>query len=208
MITKLFIYEKYQKYLTSILEKLIYLYDKETGLHIQRIRLYSLIVAIELNCSKEFVSEIFLVSTLHDIGKVFISKKILNKEGKLTEKEFKKIKKHTLYGKSILTYLGFRNIAKNIAKSHHEHFNGNGYPQRLKGEEIPIEARIVALVDVYDALRQKRSYKDAFSHEKTIEILKNLSGTQFDTSIVDSFLKNHSEFNEIFETFTKNNKKR
>lgn len=201
MISKLFIYKKYQKYLSYILEKLIYLYDRDTGLHIKRIKLYSKVIAIELNYSKEFISEIELTSSLHDIGKIFISKNILNKKGKLTEKEFKIMKKHSLYGKYILNYLGFGNVAKNIAESHHEYFNGNGYPNNLKGEEIPIEARIVSLADVYDALRQKRCYKEAFSHEKTVNILKSLSGEQFDKKVVDSFLKNQYEFKIIFETF-------
>lgn len=208
MINKLFIYHKYQRYLSYILEKLIYLYDKDTGLHIKRIKLYSKLIAKELNCSKEFISEIELVSSLHDIGKIFISKKILNKEGKLTEIEFKKMKKHSLYGKYILTYLKFGDIAKNIAEFHHEHFNGKGYPHGLKGEEIPIEARIVSLVDIYDALRQKRCYKDALPHEQTLEILKNLSGDQLDIKVVDSFLKNQYKFNKIFEKFTIHKKSR
>lgn len=110
------------------------------------------------------------------------------------------IKKHPLYGEKLLSFLGFGEIAKNIALYHHEHFNGMGYPKEISGALIPLEARIIALADVYDALRQPRSYKRSFSHKKAINIIKNQQGKQFDEKIVMSFLKNNSKFDTIFKT--------
>ncbi|MEG0234872.1 MAG: HD-GYP domain-containing protein [Cetobacterium sp.] len=193
------IHKKYQKLVSYILEFFIRLYDKDTWLHIKRIKLYSKEIALELECPISFISEISLVSSLHDLGKIFISKKILNKNGKLTKEEFDQMKKHSLYGEKILLYLGFGKVAKNIALYHHEHFDGNGYPNGLKGDLIPLEAKIVTLVDVYDALRQKRCYKNSFSHEKAIEIIKSQEGKQFERIVVKAFLKNNRKFNEIFE---------
>ncbi|MGL4800907.1 MAG: HD-GYP domain-containing protein [Cetobacterium sp.] len=193
------IHKKYQKLVSYILEFFIRLYDKDTWLHIKRIKLYSKEIALELECPISFISEISLVSSLHDLGKIFISKKILNKNGKLTKEEFDQMKKHSLYGEKILLYLGFGKVAKNIALYHHEHFDGNGYPSGLKGDLIPLEAKIVTLVDVYDALRQKRCYKNSFSHEKAIEIIKSQEGKQFERIVVKAFLKNNRKFNEIFE---------
>lgn len=193
------IHKKYQELVSYILEFLIRLYDKDTWLHVKRIKLYSKEIALELEYPSSLVSEISLVSSLHDLGKVFISKKILNKNGKLTKEEFNQMKKHSLYGKKILLYLGFGKVAKNIALYHHEHFDGNGYPKGLKDNSIPIEARIVALVDVYDALRQKRCYKKSFSHEEASEIIKSQEGKQFERIVVKAFLKNNRKFNEIFE---------
>lgn len=193
------IHKKYQKLVSYILEFFIRLYDKDTWLHIKRIKLYSKEIALELECPISFISEISLVSSLHDLGKIFISKKILNKNGKLTKEEFDQMKKHSLYGEKILLYLGFGKVAKNIALYQHEHFDGNGYPNGLKGDLIPLEAKIVTLVDVYDALRQKRCYKNSFSHEKAIEIIKSQEGKQFERIVVKAFLKNNRKFNEIFE---------
>lgn len=201
------IHKKYQEWVSYILESFIKLYDKETWLHVKRIKLYSKEIAIELKCSNRLTSEISLFSSLHDLGKIFISKKILNKNKRLTEEEFDQMKKHSLYGEKILSCLGFGEVAKNIALYHHEHFNGNGYPKGLKMELIPLEARIVALVDVYDALRQKRCYKNSFSHEEAIEIIKSQNGKQFDEKIVEAFLKKSEKFNIIFEEMLIENKK-
>lgn len=192
------IYKKYIKILVCFLEFLIKVYDKDTWRHIKRIKQYTEIIVLDLGCPEKVISEILLTSSLHDIGKILIPKKILNKKGRLTEKEFIKMKRHTYYGERILFYLGFGKIPRNIALFHHEHYNGKGYPLELEGEVIPIEARIIALVDVYDALRQKRCYKESFSHEEAIEIIKNKAENQFDKKIVEIFLKNEDIFNDIF----------
>lgn len=200
MLGKKRVYLKYQNYLSNILELLIRLYDEETWFHVKRIKFYSEILAKELNCSEIFIYKISFASSLHDIGKIFISKKILNKKGRLTFDEFEIMKKHSAYGEKILYFLGFGKVARNIALYHHEYFNGAGYPKKIKEEDIPLEAKIVSLADVYDALRQKRSYKVALSHKEAVKIIIDQSGTQFDPEIVDVFLKNKEKFNEIFET--------
>lgn len=200
------IYKRYQEVLVYILEFLIKIYDKDTWLHVKRIKLYSKVLAIDLGCSDEFINDILLFSSLHDIGKIFIPKKILTKKDKLTEKEFVTMKKHSLLGERILFYLGVGEVARNIALYHHEHFDGNGYPHGLRGEMIPIEARIVALVDVYDALRQERCYKKSFSHREVVEVIKNQKDRQFDKDIIEVFIKNNSEFNSIFNRLTLNKK--
>lgn len=200
------IYKRYQKILVCILEFLIKVYDKDTWLHVKRIKLYSEVLAKDLGCSNEFIVNISLFSSLHDVGKVFIPKKILTKNDKLTKDEFNIMKKHSFLGERILFYLGIGEMARNIAMYHHEHFDGNGYPLKLKGEVIPLEARIVALVDVYDALRQERCYKKSISHKEAIEIIKKQWNKQFDKNIIKIFLKNQDIFDKIFNNLTMDNK--
>ncbi|MCA9134003.1 MAG: response regulator, partial [Planctomycetales bacterium] len=169
--------------------------DPETGAHLERMREYSRLLAAYLSRSPKFQREIdadfiraiFLTSPLHDIGKVGIPDNILLKPGKLTADEFQIMQQHTTIGCQTLDaafaacpaaeYLRF---ARDIAASHHERFDGTGYPQGLKGEAIPLCARIVALADVYDALTTKRVYKDAFSHETARRIILESSGSHFD----------------------------
>ncbi|MGL5614369.1 HD-GYP domain-containing protein [Cetobacterium sp.] len=173
--------------------------DCETGEHILRIKNYSILIAEELNCSKFFIKEIEKYSSLHDIGKIGISEVIIKKPGKLDEKEFEEVKKHVKIGWKLIKDLSVSKIAENIILYHHEKYDGSGYAFGLKKEEIPLEARIVAIADVYDALRQKRCYKESYSHEKAVEIIKNERGKHFDPMIVDIFLKNNGKFKEIFD---------
>ncbi|GIX04032.1 MAG: two-component system response regulator [Planctomycetaceae bacterium] len=190
--------------------------DVETGSHLERIREYCRVLAEEL-CSNsyglqelqgDFIEEIFLTSPLHDIGKVGIPDKVLLKPGRLTPMEYDVMKQHTLIGAHTLdavlkmnsdaAYLG---MARDIALSHHEWFNGKGYPQGLSGDQIPLAGRIVALADVYDALTSKRVYKPAFSHEEAREIILANEGKQFDPRIVQAFLKREDEFVLIKERY-------
>ncbi len=141
---------------------------------------------------------------LHDIGKVGVPDTILLKPGKLTDEEFEEMKKHTIYGeKALLTAereLGsnsFLHLARQIAIAHHERWNGTGYPAGLKGENIPLCGRIVALADVYDALVSKRIYKPPFPHKKAVSIILENRGTQFDPHVVDAFMERETEFLEI-----------
>ena len=173
--------------------------DCETGEHILRIKNYSILIAEELNCSKFFIKEIEKYSSLHDIGKIGVSEVIIKKPGKLDEKEFEEVKKHVKIGWKLIKDLRVSKIAENIILYHHEKYDGSGYAFGLKKEEIPLEARIVAIADVYDALRQKRCYKESYSHEKAVEIIKNERGKHFDPMIVDIFLKNNGKFKEIFD---------
>lgn len=172
--------------------------DEDTGNHILRVNLYSKFLAEKLKYHKKFIDEIGEYASLHDIGKIGIPDSILKKPGKLSPYEFEEMKKHVLLGKKLVDKMQLGVIAQNIALYHHEKWNGKGYCYGLKENEIPLEARIVALADVYDALRQKRVYKDGFSHEEAVEIIKKESGQHFDPTLVDIFLKFNEEFNKIF----------
>jgi len=178
--------------------------DNETGNHILRTKGYVDILARELRDTPQyrniitegFIEKLCKSAPLHDIGKVGIPDNILLKPGKLTNEEFEIMKKHTIFGGEALEKaerkLGtdsFLRLAKEIAYSHHERWDGTGYPNHLKGENIPISGRIMSIVDVYDALISKRCYKPPFSHSKAVKIIKEGKGTQFDPFLVDSFLR-------------------
>jgi putative two-component system response regulator len=186
--------------------------DAETGAHLERMREYCRIVGEELSTRDDFcdvvdgeyVGQLYLTSPLHDIGKVGIPDHILLKPGKLTADEFEIMKQHTVIGGRTLDAVaenhpeaGYLQMARDIALTHHERFDGTGYPHGLCGEEIPLCGRIAALADVYDALTSKRIYKDAFDHAAAREILIKDSGTHFDPDVVDAFLCREASFVEI-----------
>jgi len=173
--------------------------DEDTGDHVKRISRYSEFIAYEMKLSNKFVKEIGLYASLHDIGKIGISDAILKKPGKLTEEEFETMKTHVEIGFNMIKDLEVSEVALNIIRYHHEKWDGNGYGKGFKGTEIPLEARIVALADVYDALRQERVYKKSFTHEKSVEIIKSESGKHFDPYLVKIFLRNHNHFKNIFD---------
>jgi len=183
--------------------------DPETGAHLERIREYSRLLAQELARRADFrdrldedsIQTLFLTSPLHDIGKVGVPDRVLLKPGRLTEDEFEVMKRHTVIGGETLEAVArahpgapFLQMACDIAWSHHEKYDGTGYPRGLAGEEIPLSARIVALADVYDALSTKRVYKPAYSHETTRDIILRGSGTQFDPAVVGAFLARERPF--------------
>ncbi|WP_129408269.1 HD domain-containing phosphohydrolase [Marinitoga lauensis] len=176
-------------------------YDDITGKHIYRVAEFSKFIAEKLSLDKKLIEDIYIYSPLHDIGKLLIDKSILLKEGPLDKNEWEEMKKHTIYGSKILDDPYFA-VAKNIALYHHEKYNGEGYPYGLKGDEIPIEAQIVALADVYDALRSNRPYKKGFSHEIAVEIiLKGDERTKpefFNPEILNLFKIFHNEFKNIY----------
>ncbi|MGC9313156.1 MAG: HD domain-containing phosphohydrolase [Sediminispirochaetaceae bacterium] len=186
--------------------------DKDTGKHLERIREFTRIMALTLRAlpkyqdyiTDEYLEDLTLSSILHDVGKVGIEDKILLKPGRLTAKEFDLIKRHVQLGGEALEVVdqklnkkSFLTMGKEIARYHHERWDGNGYPEGLKGEEIPLSARIVAIADVYDALVSKRPYKEACSHEEAVQIIADEKGKQFDPEIVDAFLQNHPVFERI-----------
>jgi len=194
------------------LAKLAQSRDDDTGTHLERVQQYCYILAQKLSqdspysslIDDNFVKNIVNASTLHDIGKVGISDLILLKPGKLTPEEFAEMQKHTVIGNQTLKDVhskfgnnSFIEMGMLIAFYHHERWDGTGYPQGLKGEDIPLAARIMAIADVYDALGTKRVYKDAFPQEKCVEIIKSGRGTQFDAVIVDAFLEVADTFYEI-----------
>ena len=135
---------------------------------------------------------------MHDVGKIGIPDYVLTKPGKLDEEEKKIMEEHTINGAFILSGLAGQ-MARDIALFHHEKWDGSGYPYGLKAEEIPIAARVVAVADVYDALRMKRSYKEPFSHEKAKSIVIEGRKTHFDPILVDFFIEIEKKFNEIYQ---------
>ena len=189
--------------------------DRETGGHILRTREYVMVLAQYLrkkgiyNFSPTFIKVLCQAVPLHDIGKVAIPDNILNKNGSLDEKEWEIMKKHVIYGKEIIQKAKMRssgknlflNAATNIAYTHHEKWDGSGYPQGLKGDEIPIEGRLMAIADVYDALTSKRVYKEKFSYEKAENMIISESGTHFDPTLIKAFIDLKSEFRKIAQKY-------
>jgi putative two-component system response regulator len=164
--------------------------DEETGQHIIRMSRYSAFIADRLGLSKKEVQNILYASPLHDLGKIGIPDSILLKPGKLTDKEFTIMKTHTIIGANILAYSSAEilQVAEQIAISHHEKWNGRGYPQGLSEEKIPLVGRIVKLADVFDALTSRRPYKEPYPIEVAVDIIEKEQGQSFDPDIGDVFL--------------------
>ncbi len=177
-------------------------HDDLTGMHIFRVGELSALIAEKMGLGPSLVEEIRIYAPLHDIGKIFVSQDTLNKPGRLNDDEWNEIKTHTTKGAELLDDPYF-DTARKIALYHHEKCDGTGYPFGLKKEEIPMEARIVSIVDVYEALRSERSYKPAFSHEKTMDIIlrgdSRTSKEHFDTEILKAFKKHQLEIRDLFD---------
>ncbi|MFN6991247.1 MAG: HD-GYP domain-containing protein, partial [Fervidobacterium sp.] len=177
-------------------------YDENTGSHITRVAKLSRFIAENIGCDNELLDKIEKFAPLHDIGKVLIPKEILLKNGPLTNEEFEIMKQHTILGAKLIGDNPNLEIAKNIALYHHEKYDGTGYPFGKKGEEIPLEAKIVALVDVYDALRSDRPYKKGFSHQESVHIIlngdKKTQPTHFDPVILEIFKKYANEIEKLW----------
>ncbi len=170
--------------------------DEDTGNHIIRIGNYCTFLAEKLGLSTDFIETIHYASPMHDIGKMGIPDSILLKPGKLTHVEFETIKTHTQIGARLLSRSKSKilQMGQEIALNHHEKFNGQGYPNKIKGSEIPISGRIVAIADTFDALTSKRPYKDPYPAEVTRDILIKERGEQFDPDILDLFISNLDTF--------------
>ncbi len=176
---------------------------KETGNHVKRVAEYSRLLALKSGLAENEAELIKMASPMHDIGKVGISDAILMKPGKLTDEEFAVMKTHTEIGFNLLKSSQRRIIkaAAVIAHQHHEKWNGNGYPQGLKGEKIHIYGRITAVADVFDALASDRCYKKAWQLDRIINLFKEERGNQFDPKLVDVFLENLDEMLVIKNTY-------
>lgn len=192
--------------------------DLETGSHIDRTAHYARLIARELasryGITDEQIEHIFLFSPMHDVGKIGISDNILRKPSKLDAAEFDIMKTHPVKGREIidavlddfgLSAFGHTDILRNIAEYHHEAVDGSGYPNGLKGEEIPIEARISAVADVFDALTSRRSYKAPWSNEEAFAVLRQMSNSKLDWDCVEALLNNADKILEIQQRFRDNN---
>jgi len=180
--------------------------DEDTGLHISRIGMYARHMAVHLQLPDDFIENIAVASAMHDVGKIGIPDSILLKPGSLSSEEFAIIKQHTLIGEKILrgSDHAMLQMGALIAASHHERWDGSGYPAALKGDQIPLAGRIVMIVDQYDALRSSRAYKPAFDHAKTCDIILNGDGRtmpeHFEPRILRAFDIVKDEFDAIFST--------
>ncbi|MFP4164055.1 MAG: PAS domain S-box protein [Chitinispirillaceae bacterium] len=173
--------------------------DNETGYHMRRVGIFSKLLAKSLEMPEKYCEDIEIFTPMHDIGKVGILDSILLAERRLTNEEFQEMKKHTLLGHNIVKGNKELELVALITLHHHERFDGKGYPHNLKGEDIPLSARITAIADVYDALRSKRPYKEEWSHERAREEIAKNAGTQFDPLLVRSFLSLDRQFKEAYE---------
>lgn len=185
--------------IVQAMEKVNRAHDDETGSHIQRVAKYCNLMARELRLPRRMVRDITQYASLHDVGKIAVPERILRKQGPLTPEEFNEMKLHTLKGWRIIQGLGLGPVAENIIHFHHEKWDGSGYPEGLKGERIPLEARILALADVYDALRQKRVYKPGFSHEQASQTIIDGAGKHFDPRLVALFRAHHERFRATYD---------
>ncbi len=179
--------------LVNALENANALNDDDTGQHIKRVGAYSAFTAEIYGCDRGFVKRIKLYAPLHDVGKIGLPDALLKKNGRYTKEESISMQQHVVFGTSLLEWSGIDVMARNIALYHHEKWDGTGYVHRLAGEDIPLEARIVVLADVYDALISKRVYKNAFSEEEAERIIRAESGKHFDPNIVEIFLDHKSD---------------
>jgi len=209
---------KLQNGLIMVLADMVESRDENTGDHVRKTAAYVNLIAQELRkahiyedqLTDEFIRDVVNSAPLHDVGKIHIPDAILNKPGKLTDEEFEKMKTHTTAGSDIITKAmsmvsdtssSYLEEARNLAHYHHEKWNGKGYPEGLKGEEIPLSARIMAVADVFDALVSRRSYKDPFPFEKAMDIIREGSGSHFDPNIAEVFIKASDEVRRIMNTY-------
>lgn len=188
--------------------------DNETGLHNERVGYYSKKMAeilfenhLYAQIDPDYIDNISFLAAMHDVGKIGTPDYILQKPGKLTDLEWEIMREHTINGTFILSSYPVP-MAKEIALSHHEWWNGSGYPFKLEGEMIPLAARIVTIADVYDALRMKRTYKEEFTHDEAVSKIQANRGTQFDPSLVDVFMRINQEFNDIWNLLRDTDEKR
>lgn len=186
--------------------------DMETGHHLERTKAYARILAEELRdfatyremLTDPFIEDLVKAAPLHDIGKVGVADAILCKPGQLSREEFREVRRHCEYGATVLQaaqdrlrFKSFLTVAIQIALGHHERWDGQGYPRQQAGEDIPLAARIMALADMYDALRSQRHYKQPLDHEEARRIIISGRGIQFDPQVVEAFLRREPEFEYV-----------
>ena len=212
---------KMQNGLIMVLADMVESRDKCTGDHVRKTAAYVQIIMEEMKArgiyedrlTDQFIEDVKNAAPLHDIGKIYISDVVLNKPGKLTDEEFEIMRSHTTLGSTIIDRAieivpesGYLEEAKNLSEYHHEKWNGKGYPHGISGEDIPLSARIMAVADVFDALVSRRSYKEPFTFEKAVEIIREDAGTHFDPLVVEAFLGAEDRVREVAEEFEKYSK--
>ncbi len=204
---------KLQNGLILVLADMVESRDQCTGDHVRKTAAYTKVIMDELRkeglhtdvLTDDFVDDVVNSAPLHDVGKIQVSDALLNKPGKLTDEEFKKMQAHTTAGSEIISRAmtivseqsGYLDEAKNLAAYHHEKWDGSGYPTHLSGEQIPLSARIMAVADVFDALVSRRSYKQPFSVEDALQIIRDGMGTHFDPEVAQAFLNAEPEVRRI-----------
>ncbi len=211
---------KMQNGLILTLADLVESRDKCTGDHVRKTAAYVKLILEEMKqkgyykdqITDEFIDNALNAAPLHDVGKIHVSDVILNKPGRLTDEEFEIMKSHTLLGSKIIdkamdtvSDTGYLNEAKNMSEFHHEKWNGKGYPHGISEQEIPLSARVMAVADVFDALVSRRSYKEPFSVEKALSIIKEDAGTHFDPLVAKAFVEAEDKVRKIAEEFDKHN---
>lgn len=188
--------------LVTALENANSVNDHDTGSHLKRVSLVSGELGRGLGCSMEFVSKLELYASLHDIGKVGIPDSILKKPGKLDNDEYALMKEHVEIGYRILqNATDIDTIARNIILYHHEKWDGSGYIKGLQGDEIPLEAQIVSIADVYDALVSSRAYKPAYTHDEAMDLIVRERGRHFSPEMTDAFMKKAGVIHSIHMTY-------
>lgn len=210
-----------QNGLLMVIAEMVESRDKGTGSYIKKTKAYVEIIIREMKkrgIYQDMITEKFAYNTingapLHDVGKIHIPDKILLGTSKLSDEEYEIMKTHTTYGAKIIQYaidkiggeeVGYLQEAKNVAEFHHEKWNGQGYPTGLKGEEIPLSARIMAVADVFDAIVSRRSYKEPVPFDEAISIMRGYSGTYFDPLILEAFLGAEEEVKKVADEFEEN----
>ncbi|MBR2697227.1 MAG: HD domain-containing protein, partial [Clostridia bacterium] len=212
---------KLQNGLIMVLADMVESRDQCTGDHVRKTAAYTGIIMRQLKrdgiytdqLTDEFMKDVENSAPLHDVGKIQVPDAILNKPGKLTDEEFALMKQHTSAGSEIISRAidtvseedsSYLEEARNLAHYHHEKWNGMGYPDGLKGEEIPLSARVMAVADVFDALVSKRPYKDGFPFEKAMAIIRESSGSHFDPNVVNAFVEASDEVRQVMNTYMGN----
>lgn len=208
--------QKLQNALVLVLADMVESRDKNTGAHVRKTAAYAKEIMLSLRrmgyhtdiLTDEYIADVEHSAPLHDIGKIAVPDAVLNKPGKLDDGEFEVMKSHTTEGEEIINRVirqvpnsDFLEDARDLAKYHHEKWDGRGYPTGISGEDIPLAARVMAVADVFDALTSKRSYKPPFSYEKAMEIIEEGSGTHFDPTVVEAFKASEQRVREIQDAF-------
>ncbi|MFP4697694.1 MAG: HD domain-containing phosphohydrolase [Eubacteriales bacterium] len=192
-------YETIIYQMIGMFESVSFISQDAIQFHTKRLIYYAEIIARELQLDDFFIQSILQFIPIHDIGNIAISSSILNKPGEFSPEEYDKVKSHVIAGYELVRRLELGKVAENIVLFHHERWDGKGYPKQLKGEQIPIEARILNLVDTYDILRIKRPYKQAYTHKQAVEIIVEEKGKQFDPKLVEMFVQNNLLFDIYYE---------